>query len=131
VADVQGDLTLTAGRAMFVQTLDCLPETYAERRRAPRRQPAHDTVCHLIDFDGDRIGCGLVWNISTSGVSMLLNLRLEPGTLVGAELCRPGAATVRVGLTVIHATRLRTGDHIVGGQFSRCLGDGQLQAFVI
>jgi hypothetical protein len=131
VANVEDDLNLTMGHPMFVQTLDCLPETYAERRRASRRQPAHDTLCRLIELDGDQIGCGLVWNISASGVSMLLNLRLEPGAVIGAELARPGAPTVRVGLTVIHASRLRTGDYIVGGQFGRCLGAGELQPFTL
>jgi hypothetical protein len=131
VANVEDDLNLTMGHPMFVQTLDCLPETFAERRQASRRQPAHNTLCRLIELDGDQIGCGLVWNISASGISMLLNLRLEPGTAIGAELARPGAATVRVGLTVIHASRLRTGDYIVGGQFSRCLGAGELQPFTL
>ncbi len=116
---------------MFVQTLDCLPESYAERRRAPRRQPAHDTVCRLIDLDGDEIGCGLVWNMSAIGASMLLNVRVEAGAMLEAELVRAGVAPVRVDMTVIHITQLRTGDYILGGQFGRCLRAAELQPFTI
>ena len=116
---------------MFVQTLDCLPETIAERRRAPRRQPAHETVCRLTDCDGDEIACGLVWNLSVTGVSMLLNVRLEPGEQFGAELACAGGAGLRVGLAVVHVSRMRTGDYVVGGQFSRSLSEEEQRPFVV
>jgi hypothetical protein len=115
---------------VFVQTLDCLPETIAERRRAPRRQPAHETLCRLTDRDGDEIACGLVWNLSASGVSMLLNVRLDPGDLCGGELlCRGGVALQR-GLSVVHVSRMRTGDYVMGAQFSRPLDEDELRPFV-
>ena len=115
---------------MFVQTLDCLPETIAERRRAPRRQPAHETVCRLTDRDGDPIACGLVWNLSATGVSMLLDVRLEPGDQFGAQLASAGGAAVGVGLAVVHVSRMRTGDYVLGAQFSRPLGEDELRPFV-
>ena len=116
---------------MFVQTLDCLPETIAERRRATRRQPAHETVCRLTDADGDQIACGLVWNVSITGISLLSDVKFEPGDRFDAELaCQRGAA-LRVGLTVVHVSRMRTGDYIVGGQFSRPLDEEELRPFVI
>jgi hypothetical protein len=114
---------------MFVQTLECFPPTFAERRRAARRRPAHNTVCRLTDRDGDEIACGLVWNVSATGVSMLLNAKLEPGTRVGAELAA-GGASIRLGLSVVHLSRLRTGDYVLGGQFSRPLGEAELRPFV-
>jgi hypothetical protein len=115
---------------MFVQTLDCLPVTFAERRRAARRRPTHDTVCLLTDGDGNEVGRGLVWNLSTTGVSMLLNVRLEPGTQVGIELAGAGGAAVRLGLSVVHLNRLRTGDYVIGGQLSRPLAEAELRPFV-
>jgi hypothetical protein len=115
---------------VFVQTLESLPVTIAERRRAPRRRPAHDTVCRLSHLDGDDLGCGLVWNLSATGVSMLLNVPVEPGTVLDAELCSAAGDTVRVGMSVVHLTRLRTGDYVLGGQFSRHLDAAELRPFV-
>jgi hypothetical protein len=116
---------------MFVQSLESMAVTFAERRRAARRLAAHSTVCRLIDADGDEVGCGLVWNLSTSGVSMLLHLRVEPGTQLAAELSNAAGDTVRVGLGVIHLSRLRTGDFVLGGQFSRTLDESELRPFVL
>lgn len=115
---------------MFVQTLESFPLTIAERRRAARRRPAHNTVCRLTALDGEEVGCGLVWNVSATGVSMLLNVKLVPGTLVGAELASAGGASVRLGLSVVHLSRLRTGDYVLGGQFSRPLDEAELRPFV-
>ena len=44
--------------------------TNVDRRSAPRRQPAVGTVFRIEDAAEER-GFGLVWNISTSGISML------------------------------------------------------------
>jgi hypothetical protein len=85
----------------------------------------------LTDFDGRPLGCGLVWNLSTTGVSMLLNVELEPGAWVGAELANAAGEAVHLGLSVIHLSRLRTGDYVLGGQFSRPLDEAELQPFVM
>jgi hypothetical protein len=131
VLDVLRRLKDVGDLPVFVQTLDCLPETIAERRRAPRRQPAHETVCRLTDCDGDEIACGLVWNLSVTGVSMLLNVRLEPGEQFGAELACAGGAGLRVGLAVVHVSRMRTGDYVLGAQFNRPLDEYELRPFVL
>ncbi len=102
-----------------------------ERRRAPRRRPAHNTVCRLIDSDGEEIGCGLVWNLSASGVSMLLNVMLEPGDDVAATLINAAGARVDLRLTVVHLSPLRTGDFVLGGQFDRTLDEAELFPFVL
>jgi hypothetical protein len=115
---------------MFVQTLESLPVTFAERRRAPRRRPALNTVCRLTGPDGGEVGCGLVWNLSASGVSMLLNVPLEPGTGLCAELANAAGEAVRLGLSVVHLSRLRTGDYVLGGQFTRPLDEAELRPFV-
>jgi hypothetical protein len=115
---------------MFIQRLDSLPITLAERRRAARRRPTHETVCRLTGPGGEEVGRGLVWNLSASGVSLLLSLPLEPGTHVAVELTGAGGATVHNGLSVVHLNRLRTGDYVLGGQFSRPLGEVELRPFV-
>ena len=58
----------------------------ADRRGAARRQPALGTICYLASSAGDNLGTGLVWNISPSGLSLLVHRRLEPGTTVRADL---------------------------------------------
>jgi hypothetical protein len=121
----------STGPLMFVQTLDTMAVTFAERRRAVRRRPAQGTVCRLTDADGDDLGCGLVWNLSATGVSMLLHLRLEPGTQLTAELVNAAGDVVCVGLNVVHLSRLRTGDFVLGGQFSRPLCESEFLPFVL
>jgi len=61
---------------------------------------------------------------------MLLNVALEPGTLLGAELRNATGETVRIGLNVVHLSQLRTGDYILGGQFSQPLEEYELDLFV-
>jgi hypothetical protein len=115
---------------MFVQTLECFPETYAERRRAARRHPAHNTVCRLTTLDGRVVGTGLVWNLSVTGVSMLLNVALQPGDFLDAELRNGRGDSLGLSLRVVHFTTLRTGDFILGAQFDRTLGEDELRPFV-
>jgi len=116
---------------MVVQTLEFLPIRRAERRRSPRRRPAHNTVCRLTDDDGEEIGYGLVWNLSCTGVSMLLNVMLAPGCEVGAELISASRATVHLRLSVVHLSPLRTGDFVLGGHFDRPLDEAELLPFII
>jgi hypothetical protein len=102
-----------------------------ERRVAPRRQPTLGTVCYLHSSAGDDLGVGLVWNISTSGVSMLLHQRLENGTTLSVELTTASETyTLPVTLRVAHITQLRTGDYVMGGQFLRPLTADDIRPFV-
>jgi PilZ domain len=102
----------------------------AERRVAVRRQPTVGTVCHLHPPTGQDL-VGLVWNISTSGVSMLLHQRLEPGTTVPAEVRAAGEETaLPVTLRVAHVSQLRTGDFILGAQFAQPLQAHEMQRFL-
>ena len=57
----------------------------AERRRSPRRQPAIGTICQFTPRCAVN-GMGLVWNISTSGVSVLANQPCEAGVRLEGEL---------------------------------------------
>ncbi len=103
------------------------PSTPAERRRAPRRQPAVGTVCRLENGGG----VGLVWNISAGGVSMLLHEQPKPGTTLKGELMTTDQThTVPISMRITHVARLRTGDYIIGGPFGRPLAPEEMRPFV-
>ena len=102
----------------------------AERRIAPRRQPAMGTLFRL-DSDGTH-EIGLIWNISRSGVRMLRNEPPQSGTHVSGVLeTMTDSHALRVGLTVIHVKKLDTGDYFVGAHFDQALTDDQLKPFVV
>ena len=103
----------------------------SDRRRATRRQPTQGTTCRLATAAGEKIGLGLVWNISTSGVSMLIAAPLQPGILVQGELTAgDGRTMLGLSLKVAHLYALRTGDYFVGGQFERPLTPQDLRPFL-
>ncbi len=102
-----------------------------ERRRSPRRQPAQGTTCKLLSAAGIAIGLGLVWNISHTGVSMLIGKSVEPGTELKGELvAADGHTSLSLGLKVAHLSQLATGDYFAGCQFDRGLTDEELRLFV-
>lgn len=107
------------------------PVKTSDRRRARRRQPAQGTTCQLATGAGEKIGLGLVWNISTSGVSMLLAAPLQPGSQVQGELmAADGRTMLGMSLKVAHLYPLRTGDYFLGGQFERPLTAQDLRPFL-
>jgi hypothetical protein len=102
-----------------------------DRRAAPRRQPAMGTVCRLIPGPGEESAIGLVWNISTSGVSMLLTEPRETGTTLPGELLTvTGGHTLTVTMRVVHVRKLESGDYFLGAQFQRPLADDEMRPFV-
>jgi hypothetical protein len=102
-----------------------------DRRVAPRRQPTLGTVCQLNRDSGENFGLGLVWNISNRGVSILVHKRIDPGTTLYAELMTASETyTLPLVLTVAHVSELRTGDFILGAQFSRPLSTEELGPFI-
>jgi hypothetical protein len=105
--------------------------TLTERRTAPRRQPAVGTVCRLTASDGQSVGTALVWNISRSGVSMLLPTSLAAGTTLRADLRAASTPEeLPVNLRVAHVRQLQTGDFVLGGQFERTLEPNELRLFL-
>src|SRR5436189_5987417 len=96
----------------------------SERRIAARRQPALGTVCRLDPGPG----LGLVWNISASGVSILVHEALTRGaSLRGVLATADEGFALPVSMRVAHVARLRTGDYVVGGQFDRPLAPAQMR----
>lgn len=107
------------------------PAPEAERRVAPRRQPAMGTVCRLDTADAGPPALALVWNISTSGVSVLVSEPREPGTVLTGYLERmEGDHMRRVAMRVIHTKKLETGDFFLGAQFDRPFTEEELKPFV-
>ena len=102
----------------------------AENRRAPRRQPALGTVCRLSQGVPHRLG--LVWNLSTSGVSMLTHEPIEANSIVNAELTAgDDKQGLPIKMRVVHVRKIRTGDYFLGGQFQEPLTDAQLNPFLV
>src|SRR5262245_19996151 len=86
-----------------------------ERRVAQRRQPALGTLFRLDTVSRSPAHLGLVWNLSTSGISMLSHEAFQPGTELRGELATMDAtAVLPVAAKVVHLRKLETGDYMVG-----------------
>jgi hypothetical protein len=108
-----------------------IPASSSERRIAPRRQPAMGTVCRLDSEDGGPAALALVWNISSTGISVLV----AESRPAGAALCgylekTEGDHMHRVAMRVIHMKKLETGDYFLGAHFDRPLTPAELKPFV-
>jgi hypothetical protein len=108
-----------------------LSATAVERRIAPRFQPAFRTICRL-DTNGARPTIGFVWNLSESGVSMLMAKPPKPGTeLTGELVAEDGGAGVRVSIRVVHVRPTTTGDYVLGARFETPLGAKEIKVFLV
>src|SRR5688572_30704052 len=100
-----------------------------DRRVAPRRQPAIGTVCRL-DTDGGPPALALIWNISTTGISMLVSEPRPSGAVLSGVLeTMTGAHALTISVRVVHLRQLGTGDYYVGAVFSRPLSEDELKPF--
>ena len=107
------------------------PALPAERRAATRRQPTLGTICR-VTLDGGENLIGLVWNISTSGLSMLVHRQLVAGTVLQGLLSTSNEqSSLAIAFRVAHVGPLRTGDYIIGGPFLHPLDIGEMEPFVI
>src|SRR5580698_7423630 len=105
--------------------------TGKDRRIAPRFQPAFGTIYRFKKPENDHHAVGLVWNISQTGVSMLLADPPEKGGLVPGELTtESGGPGLNIDLRVVHVRPLSTGDFLLGAQFSRPLDDEEMKLFL-
>jgi len=109
--------------------VEAAPAAPSVERRVAIRQPAVGTVCRL-DEDNDP-ATGLVWNISASGVSMLVPKPLEPGSGVKGVLeTIRGRHPLPVDMKVVHVKLLETGDYWMGAHFERPLTRAEMKPFV-
>jgi hypothetical protein len=111
-------------------TPDTIPTSSAERRVAPRRQPAMGTVCRL-DTDEGPSTLALVWNISVTGISVLAAAPCPAGTVLSGYLEKTeGDHMHRVSMRVIHVKKLQDGDWFLGAHFDKPLTADELKPFV-
>lgn len=100
--------------------------TGTDLRRAARRQPTFGTVFRL-----GNAAVGLVWNISTSGISMLLHESKNAGEMINGELATGDEMSILpVSIRVVHARPVQTGDFFVGAQFQTPLHADAIKPFI-
>jgi hypothetical protein len=103
----------------------------AERRVAARLQPAFRTICRLNRLEAGHSAIGLVWDLSETGVSMLMAKPPKPGAELTGELTpEDGGQAVPVQLRVIHVKPMMTGDFIMGARFGSPLPEEHLKSFL-
>jgi hypothetical protein len=108
-----------------------LAEPLPNRRAALRRQPTVGTICRVALEAHEAPRMGLVWNISTSGVSMFLDEPPQLGvTLPAVITTMDEQQTLPVRLRVMHVRPIRTGDFFLGAQFERPLETGEMRPFL-
>ena len=106
-------------------------EPMLERRRTVRRQVAAGTVFRIPSNPDNTKVVGLVWNISTSGVSMLLGNSHQRGETIRGELgTMDNRFKLPIAVQVAHVRQIQTGDYFVGAQFEQRLSDEQLRPFL-
>ncbi len=103
-----------------------------ERRVSPRYEPAIATVCRIApQGDHSKPMTGLVWNVSSTGLSMVSATHLKPGEELSATLeAELSGALVSVGLRVVHVTPVTSGDCLIGARFATPLGNEILDMLV-
>jgi hypothetical protein len=101
----------------------------SERRIAQRLKPALGTVCR-IETDDAKPWVGLVWNISLTGISLLLGRPPKAKDILTGELALDdGSTAMPVIFSVIHVKPTPTGDYLVGAQFLRPLTEEEIARF--
>lgn len=103
----------------------------SERRISPRRQPAVNTVCRFDSNDGGPQALALVWNISTTGISVLVPEPRTPGLVLTGYLDTMEGEFLRpIAIRIIHCKRLETGDYALGARFEQTFTEDELKPFV-
>lgn len=82
------------------------------------------------DEDGATV-VWLVWNISETGMSLLVAEPPKPGTeVVGLLTTEGGAPGLEIGVRVVHVRPVQTGDYCCGAQFTRSLSPEEMRPFL-
>lgn len=114
----------------MLQLLDELLAPVTDRRREQRCQSTFGTVCYL-DRTPSEHTTGLVWDISTGGLGLLLPFAPTTGMTFPLLLTtEDGREALSVAVRVSHVRQLSTGDFFVGGRFARTLSAAEIEPFV-
>ena len=114
----------------MLQLLDELLAPATDLRSERRYQSTFGTVCYLDRTPSEQNG-GLVWDISTGGVGLLLPFAPAKGKVFPLLLTtEDGRAGLSVSIKVAHIRQLSTGDFFVGGRFDRTLSATEIEPFI-
>jgi hypothetical protein len=112
---------------MPFMTTTCL----AERRATIRFLCTLEPLCFPLQTAGAACCQARVQNISQTGIGLLLDQPLEPGTIVGLDMGSQSRRRARVLMArVIHVTAQGDGSWLVGCEFTFQLTDRDLKALL-
>lgn len=104
----------------------------AQRRVSLRYSPiGSETFTHLNAVVEGFFGTVGVRNISTTGISLIVDYDLEPDLVVNLQLRNLGKMfSCRVPLRIVYMVEKPSGEWILGGAFGRKLLDKEIKALL-
>ncbi len=112
--------TLAAEQSAAEASRDCC-------RAWVRYAPRQETPCHLMSLSDDECWPARVQNLSTNGVGLHLEERVDVGRFVLVELMSASGLFSRLLLTrVVHLSD-QPGGYLLGGEFISQLPDSELK----
>ena len=110
----------------MTELIETLDSSAADRRISRRYQPTFGTTCRLTESRQH----GLVWDISTEGLGLLLGFSPAEGEAIPIELGTDVARErLLVQVRVAHVRKLSTGDFFIGAKFDRPLTPTEIEPF--
>lgn len=104
--------------------------TGVEQRAAIRFSSCSKTSCHIVSSKGASVWDAKVHDLSTDGIGLILQERLEPGTLIALDLENSLKTRVRtLAARVVHAKPEGQGGWLVGCTFVRGLEEREIDLF--
>jgi hypothetical protein len=104
-----------------------------EERRRVRRQELHhpEVTAEVVAVIGGNHWPAGVANLSTTGVSLLLDPRLQPGSLLSVELRNAAGSFTCMHLAwVVHVSPAAQGQILHGCRFTEDLGEEELRSLL-
>ena len=101
-----------------------LPAPTTDRRYSDRFLPTATTFCRTSSG-----GEGVVWNVSATGLGMLIGFPPEPGQTLALELSNC-AESLFLAAKAVHVRQLEGGGFFVGLRFACPLDRHQMEPFV-
>jgi hypothetical protein len=104
-----------------------------EERRRSLRYPCHlRTYCRLIGTGLTESRSALAWDLSASGVNLVLSRPFLPGSLLTVELEGPGQRIAPwLMMRVVHVSERVPGEWVLGCAFERQLADSDVQNLLL
>jgi hypothetical protein len=103
----------------------------AERRAAARYRCGLETNCHAVGGGPEGPWTGKIYDISTTGIGVVLPESLDRGTILLVDLPVPaGGKPQALSACVIHARPHEDGGFFAGCILAERLGDAELEALL-